>query len=205
MRQVQESWLLGLFISRVLSLITALACQVWTRPVPHSLKAAVFSIGALTSTPYMLAYDLAALSVPTAFLVADSLAHGFRPGERFVLTACFLALFLCFNFAVGPIVLLALMGLVVKRVRHATNIDHDSRPRCPIVSAADRTLDTWPYRRAPKFVLHQIAELVASKSSNKCRNDQPKFLALRNRSAVGEELWCRGRDLNPHVVAHGGF
>ena len=96
---VMAAWVIHLAVA---VLITALACQVWTRPVPHSLKAAVFSIGALTSTPYMLAYDLAALSVPTAFLVADSLAHGFRPGERFVLTACFLALFLCFNFAVGP-------------------------------------------------------------------------------------------------------
>jgi arabinofuranan 3-O-arabinosyltransferase len=116
---VMAAWVIHLAVA---VLITALACQVWTRSVPHSLKAAAFSIGALTATPYMLAYDLTALSVPTAFLVADSLAHGFRPGERFVLTGCFLALFLCFNFAVGPIVLLALMGLVVKRVRHATNM-----------------------------------------------------------------------------------
>jgi arabinofuranan 3-O-arabinosyltransferase len=115
---VTAAWVVHLGVAL---LITAFACQVWTRPVPHSLKAAAFSIGALMATPYMLAYDLAALSVPTAFLVADSLAHGFGPGERLVLTGCYLALFLCFNFAVGPIVLLALMGLVVKRVRHATN------------------------------------------------------------------------------------
>ena len=102
-------------------LATALACQIWMRPVPHSLKAAAFSIGVLTVTPYMLAYDLTALSVPALFLVRDALAHGFIPGERFVLMGCFLALFLCFDFAVGPIILLALMGLVVRRVRYSTN------------------------------------------------------------------------------------
>ena len=101
--------------------MTALACQIWTRPVPDSLKAAAFSIGALTVTPYMFAYDLTAFSVPTAFLLSDSLARGFVPGERLVLMGCFLTLFLCFNFAVGPIVLLVLMGLVLRRVRYATN------------------------------------------------------------------------------------
>ena len=101
--------------------MTVLACRIWTRPVPDSLKAAAFSIGALTVTPYMFAYDLLAFSIPTAFLLSDSLAHGFVPGERLVLMGCFLALFLCFNFAVGPIVLLVLMGLVVRRVRYVTN------------------------------------------------------------------------------------
>jgi hypothetical protein len=98
--------------------VTALACRIWTRPVPDSLKAAAFSIGALTVTPYMFAYDLTAFSVPAAFLLSDSLAHGFLPGERFVLMGCFLALFLCFNFSVGPVVLFVLMGLVFRRVRY---------------------------------------------------------------------------------------
>jgi hypothetical protein len=102
-------------------LITALACRIWLQPVPHSLKAAAFSIGVLTVTPYMLAYDLTAVTVPAAFLVADAVARGFLPGERFILLTCFLALYLCFNFVVGPIVLLALMVLVMRRVRYATN------------------------------------------------------------------------------------
>lgn len=99
-------------------LTTALACQIWLRPVPHSLKAAAFSIGALTVTPYMLAYDLTALSVPALFLVKDALLRGFAPGDRLVLLGCFLALFLCFNFVVGPIILLALMGMVLRRGRY---------------------------------------------------------------------------------------
>jgi arabinofuranan 3-O-arabinosyltransferase len=100
--------------------MTMLACQIWQRPVPHALKSAAFSIGVLTVTPYMLLYDLTAAAVPAAFIIADAVAHGFFPGERFVLLGCFLALYLCLTFAAGPIVLLALMGLVVRRVRYAT-------------------------------------------------------------------------------------
>jgi glycosyl transferase family 87 len=100
--------------------VTVLACQVWQRPVPHVLKAAAFSIGVLAVTPYMLLYDLTAVTVPAAFLVADSLARGVLPGERLILLGCFLALYLCFAFAVGPIILLALMGLVVRRAMRLT-------------------------------------------------------------------------------------
>lgn len=116
----------GLTAARVVHLAVALlatvvACQIWLRPAPHALKAAAFSIGALAVTPYMIAYDLTAVSVPAAFLIADALARGFLPGERLILLGCFLALFLCFNFSVGPIVLLVLMGLVLRRVRYAAS------------------------------------------------------------------------------------
>jgi arabinofuranan 3-O-arabinosyltransferase len=102
-------------------LATAIAWQIWRRPVPDSLKAAAFSIGALIATPYMLAYDLTVLSVPAMFLVADALSRGFAPGERLVLLGCFMAMFLCFNFVIGPFVLIALMILVIRRVGHAMN------------------------------------------------------------------------------------
>jgi arabinofuranan 3-O-arabinosyltransferase len=98
--------------------MTMLACYIWQRPVPHALKGAAFSIGVLTATPYMLLYDLTAVSIPAAFLVADAVARGFLPGERFTLLGCFLALYLCLTFAAGPIVLLALMGLVIRRAMH---------------------------------------------------------------------------------------
>lgn len=94
---------------------TALAWLIWLRPVPHSLKAASFAIGALIMTPHMFAYDLTALSLPAAFVVADALERGFFPGERLLLAACFLTTFLCFSFAVGPIILIVLMGLVLRR------------------------------------------------------------------------------------------
>lgn len=78
----------------------------------------------------MLAYDLTAVSVPFAFLVEDALARGFAPGERFALLGCFHALFLCFNFAVGPIVLLALMVLAVRRARYATGTPISNPASC---------------------------------------------------------------------------
>ena len=108
-----SAWLIHIGVA---SLVTAAACVIWTRPVPYSLKAAAFSIGVLITTPHMFAYDLTAVSVPAAFLIADALEHGFLPGERFVLAGCFMVLFLCFQLEIGPIVLLVLMGLVFRRV-----------------------------------------------------------------------------------------
>jgi Glycosyltransferase family 87 len=85
------AWLVHLAITL---LVTLLACRIWLQEIPHSLKAAAFSIGVLIATPYMLAYDLTAVSVPATFLAADALAYGFAPGERLVLLGCCLALFL---------------------------------------------------------------------------------------------------------------
>jgi hypothetical protein len=67
----------------------------------------------------MQTYDLTALSIPAAFLIKDALAHGFVPGERFALTGCFLVLLLSYNFSVGPVVMLVLMGLVLRRVSYS--------------------------------------------------------------------------------------
>ena len=109
------SWIAHLAVAL---LATALACQIWMRSsASHSLKAAAFSIGVLLATPYMLLYDLTALAVPVTFLVSDAVEGGFLRGERLILLGCFLALFLGYNIAIGPIVLLALMGLVVRRSR----------------------------------------------------------------------------------------
>lgn len=109
------SWVVHLAVAL---LATALVYQLWTRPsASHSLKAAAFSIGVLIATPYMLLYDLTAIAVPATFLVADGLAYGFLRGERFILLGCFLGLFLGLNIAIGPIVLLALMALVLRRTR----------------------------------------------------------------------------------------
>jgi arabinofuranan 3-O-arabinosyltransferase len=94
---------------------TAIACAVWRLHAPLALKAAAFAVGALIVTPYMLAYDLTAIVVPAAFIVSDGLTNGFMPGERVVLTACFIASFLCFNAVIGPIILLAMMWLIIRR------------------------------------------------------------------------------------------
>jgi hypothetical protein len=79
------------------------------------LKAAAIGIGALAATPYMLAYDLVAVGIPAAFLVSEGVSTGFLPGERLLLLGCFLALFLTRQAPVGPVILVALMGLVLRR------------------------------------------------------------------------------------------
>jgi len=100
-------------------LATALVCAIWLKPVPYSLKAAAFSLGSLMATPYMLIYDLAALSVPVAFLMQDARERGFLPGERLVLMGCFFTTFLFAYVPAAPIVILCLMGLVFRRVSYA--------------------------------------------------------------------------------------
>jgi len=97
-------------------LTTTLVCVICRRPVSDSLKAAALGIGALTVTPYMLAYDLTALAVPVAFLTQEGLASGFLPGERFTLVGCFLAVFLMPLMPVGPLILAILMILLLRRV-----------------------------------------------------------------------------------------
>jgi hypothetical protein len=95
---------------------TALVCFICRRPISSSLKAAALGIGALTVTPYMLAYDLTSLTIPAAFLTREGLATGFLPGERLTLLGCFLALFLMQQIPVGPLILAALLVLVLRRV-----------------------------------------------------------------------------------------
>jgi hypothetical protein len=92
-------------------------CAIWTKPVPHAVKAAALCIGSVMVTPYVLPWDLCILPVAVAFLVKDGLQQGFLPGERLVL-ACWLGLFLLLTRAgpVGPIVDAILLLVVWRRV-----------------------------------------------------------------------------------------
>jgi hypothetical protein len=91
-----------------------LVCRLWRGPAPHALKAAALSAGALLVTPYLISYDLVSAVVPAAFLVGDGLSRGFLPGERSVLALCFALLFLSVV-PIGAVVLMALLGLAVRR------------------------------------------------------------------------------------------
>ena len=44
----------------------------WRSRNPYALKAATLSAAALIATPYVLAYDLAAIAIPVAFLAKDA-------------------------------------------------------------------------------------------------------------------------------------
>jgi arabinofuranan 3-O-arabinosyltransferase len=96
-------------------LVAAWVWSVWAKPIPHALKAAILSIASIVVTPYVLHYDLCVLSVGAAFFVSDGLARGFLPGERILMLACFLGLFLIAE-PVGPVVCATLLCLAARRI-----------------------------------------------------------------------------------------
>jgi arabinofuranan 3-O-arabinosyltransferase len=97
--------------------IAAAVCAVWAKPMPYSLKAAALCIAAVTVTPFVHGHDFLVLSIAVAFLVKDGLSRGFLRGERAVLLASWLGLFLLASpVSSGWIICLVLLALVVRRV-----------------------------------------------------------------------------------------
>jgi arabinofuranan 3-O-arabinosyltransferase len=88
---------------------------VWAKPVPYALKAAILCTASILVTPYVLHYDLCVLSIAVAFLVSDGLARGFLPGERILMLACFLGLFVIAE-PVGPVICAILLFLAARRI-----------------------------------------------------------------------------------------
>jgi arabinofuranan 3-O-arabinosyltransferase len=92
---------------------------VWRSPVRYPLKAATLSAAALLAIPYAHAYDLVAIAIPVAFLVRDQIGIGLLRGEQTILLALF-GVSLVSNSAdflpLGPIMLIALLGLILYRV-----------------------------------------------------------------------------------------
>jgi Glycosyltransferase family 87 len=95
--------------------VVMLVCMIWRRPVPYALKAASLALCALIATPYLLAYDLAVLAVPTGFLLKEIRHSGALPGERFALLAAWLLLF-GIVIPVGGFVCAILLAVIVRRV-----------------------------------------------------------------------------------------
>jgi hypothetical protein len=54
----------------------------WRSRTPYSLKAATLSAAALLATPYVFAYDMAALVMPAALLASDQLERGLLKGGK---------------------------------------------------------------------------------------------------------------------------
>jgi len=108
------SWTVHLAVAIVVAIAV---CAVWAKPIPHSLKAAILCIGALTVTPYVLRYDLCILSIPVAFLVKDGLSRGFLAGERTVIVICIAAFLLWLALIpIGPVIYVVLLFLIARRI-----------------------------------------------------------------------------------------
>jgi hypothetical protein len=79
--------------------IAAALVWLWRSAVAFPYKAAALIIGALLATPYSLDYDLMVLAPAIAFLAAEGLAQGFRPGEKTALAALWLVPLIARSFA----------------------------------------------------------------------------------------------------------
>jgi len=103
--------------------IVVIVWVVWRSRARYPLKAAIVSAGMLLAPHHVLAYDLAAIAIPVAFLARDQLDCGLLHGEQTSLFALFAASFLVFPTAgrapVGLAVALAVLGLALRRARRS--------------------------------------------------------------------------------------
>lgn len=104
-------------------LAAAAALEVWLRTSDTRLRAAAFAVATLLATPYLWHYELAWLGIALFGVLACALDTGWLPGEQPVFVAGWLLPFFeFFNRAArfpqfGPVVLLAVLLIVVRRAR----------------------------------------------------------------------------------------
>ena len=123
--------------------VTIVVWFVWRSQLTFSLKAATLSTAVLLCTPYIFAYDMAAIAVPAAFLARNQLRYGVLKGELITMIGLFAATLLALlmfrdppvavtfgSLPIGPAVSLVILGLILRRALH-----HGFRP-LPAVSAA---------------------------------------------------------------------
>ena len=69
----------------------AVCVWIWRSGAAHRLKGAALLTGALLASPYVLDYDLIAFGLAIALAAAHGLKHGFRPWEKTILAAAWVA------------------------------------------------------------------------------------------------------------------
>jgi arabinofuranan 3-O-arabinosyltransferase len=99
--------------------VAVIVWLVWRSPVRYALKAATLSAGVLIATPYALAYDLAAIAIPMAFLASDQIRCGLLRGEQTTMIALFVVSLAVIptggKAPVGAVILVALLCLILRR------------------------------------------------------------------------------------------
>lgn len=107
----------------VATLAIASACHVWTRTRDAGARAAILALATLIANPYVWHYELAWLGLTIAWLLATGLRSGWLRGEQTVIVlAWVLPVFEMLNRytelpQIGPIVLLLVLLIVLRRVR----------------------------------------------------------------------------------------
>ena len=100
------------------------ACHVWKSTLDVRLRGAALTVATLIANPYVWHYELTWLGVAIACLAGIGLDSGWRRGEQAVLAIAWLLPFYeYFNPAtelpqIGPIVLLLMLLLILRRVRN---------------------------------------------------------------------------------------
>lgn len=121
-------WLAYLLQGIVTVAVAATLIRLWRSSAAFALKAAGFACACLLATPYVLDYDLMVLAVAIAFFAAHGLAHGFGEDEVTLLAAAWMmplvarTLGATIALPLGPIVLLALYALTLRRAAGATAV-----------------------------------------------------------------------------------
>jgi Glycosyltransferase family 87 len=129
----------------VVSCAAMVVWRIWRSSTGYALKAAILSCAALLASPYGFAYDLAAIAIPVAFLARDQMRSGMLRGEQTALLALFgttFALLAAFRDppagipfgslpGMGPAVLIALSGIIMRRVLVSQADTTSSVPRLP--------------------------------------------------------------------------
>jgi Glycosyltransferase family 87 len=99
--------------------VAVVVIVIWRRRGSFDLKAASAAAAALIVTPYLFAYDMAAIVIPGAFLVKDIIERGGSPREHAAVFTLFGGLFVMFAGAgivpLGPIVNLSLFSVIAWR------------------------------------------------------------------------------------------
>ncbi|MDP9585660.1 UNVERIFIED_ORG: hypothetical protein J2791_004975 [Burkholderia contaminans] len=102
------------------------AVYIWRRTPDMRLRGAALAIATLLTTPYLWHYELTWLGIAVFCLIAHGLENEWLPGDQIVIVlAWLLPLFELFNRMmklpqVGPIVLLAMLFITVRRVNLAS-------------------------------------------------------------------------------------
>jgi arabinofuranan 3-O-arabinosyltransferase len=122
---------------------------VWRSEMRYALKAATLSAATLIATPYAFAYDLAAIAIPIAFLASDQIRRGLLRGEQTILLALFgtvLAVLVIFadrpagttfgSVPLGPVVIITLLGVVLRRAFCRGDPEQFSENFCETILAA---------------------------------------------------------------------
>ena len=112
------------YVAQGIVAVAALACAafVWQQKTTLANRAGVLCGAMLLTTPYLMDYDLVVLAVPLAWLAQQGLDKGFRRYEKLLLSLLWLWPLLArsvakFGLPLTPLLLAAMMGLCVGRVR----------------------------------------------------------------------------------------